>query len=126
MILAHIKSIFRDGSGMTTAKYVLAPPMSPGEVLRKRILKEDISQETLAKALDVSRFSVNQIINEKRAITPEMALRLARVTGTSPEFWLNLQREVDLYVARKRLGTKLEKLPVLRTEKNEQQLYRDL
>jgi antitoxin HigA-1 len=126
MILVRIKSIFKDGSGMTSTKYVLAPPTSPGEVLRKRILKEDISQEALAKALDVSRFSVNQIINEKRAITPEMALRLARVTGTSPEFWLNLQREVDLYVARKKLGARLEKLPVLRAEKKEHQLYRDI
>jgi addiction module HigA family antidote len=111
---------------MTSTKYVLAPPISPGEVLRKRILKEEISQETLAKALDVSRFSVNQIINEKRAITPEMALRLARVTSTSPEFWLNLQREVDLYQARKKLGPKLERLPVLRVDKKGSQLYRDI
>jgi addiction module HigA family antidote len=111
---------------MTSTKYVLAPPTSPGDVLRKHILRESISQETLAKALDVSRFSVNQIINERRAVTPEMALRLARVTSTSPEFWLNLQREVDLYDARKKLGEKLERLPVLRTEKRGHQLYRDM
>lgn len=111
---------------MTATKYVLAPPISPGEVLRKRILKDEISQETLANALNVSRFSVNQIINEKRAVTPEMALRLAHVTSTTPEFWLNLQREVDLYEARRKLGSKLEKLPVLRADQKGRQLYRDV
>lgn len=110
---------------MTSTKYVLAPPISPGEVLRKYILKEEISQDALSKALGVSRFSVNQIINEKRAVTPEMALRLARVTSTTPEFWLNLQREVDLYHVRKKIGSKLEQLPILRPEKKGRELYQE-
>ncbi len=93
--------------------------------MRKYILKEEISQDALAKALDVSRFSVNQIINEKRAVTPEMALRLARVISTTPEFWLKLQREVDLYSVRMKIGAKLERLPVLRHAKKESELYRE-
>lgn len=110
---------------MSSTKYVLAPPISPGEVLRKYILKENISQDALAKAMAVSRFSINQIINERRAVTPEMALRLAQVISTTPEFWLNLQREVDLYEARKRVGPKLEKLPVLRPATKGRELYQD-
>jgi addiction module HigA family antidote len=111
---------------MTSAKYVLAPPVSPGEVLRRRILNDEISQDALAKAMDVSRFSVSQIINGKRAITPEMALRLAHVTSTTPDFWLNLQREVDLYVARQKIGSGLQKLKVIRKPKKERELYRDV
>jgi addiction module HigA family antidote len=110
---------------MTSAKYVLAPPVSPGEVLRRRILIDEISQDALAKAMHVSRFSVSQIINGKRAVTPEMALRLAHVTSTTPEFWLNLQREVDLYEARQKIGSKLQKLQVIRKPKKERELYRD-
>jgi antitoxin HigA-1 len=54
-----------------------------------------------------------------------MALRLARVTSTTPEFWLNLRRELDLYEARRKLGSKLEKLGVLRPEEKEHELYRE-
>jgi plasmid maintenance system antidote protein VapI len=56
---------------------------------------------------------VNQIVNSKRAVTSEMALRLARVTSTSPEFWLNLQRDTDIYEARRRLGKVVLSLKVL-------------
>lgn len=111
---------------MMAAKYVPAPPVTPGNVLRGRILKDGISQDTFAKALDVSRFTVSQIINGKRAVTPEMALRLAHVTSTEPEFWLNLQRAVDLYVARRKLANELKRLQVIRPRKAERELYRDV
>jgi addiction module HigA family antidote len=62
----------------------------------------------------VSRLSVNQLVNDKRAVTAEMALRLAKVLGTAPEFWLNLQRAVDLHKAKSALAGKLEQMPVLR------------
>jgi addiction module HigA family antidote len=62
----------------------------------------------------VSRLTVNQIINDKRTITAEMALRLAKVLHTTPEFWLNLQRGVDLQKARQALSAELDKMPVLR------------
>lgn len=53
----------------------------------------------LANALGVSRQSVNELLRERRAVSPEMALRLARLFGNSPEFWLNAQRAVDLWDA---------------------------
>jgi addiction module HigA family antidote len=99
-----------------SGKYVLAPPISPGAVLRKRILEKiGITQEELADAMGVSRFSVNQIINGRRSVTADMALRIARVTSTTPDFWLNLQRDVDLYQARLKLDHELGLMEVLRS-----------
>ncbi|SRR6266487_1773262 len=111
---------------MTPAKYIPAPPISPGEVLRKRIVKDEITQERLADAMRVSRFSVNQIINGRRSITAEMAMRLARVTSTTPDFWLKLQRDVDLYNARLKLKSELDRLVVLRPPKVEHELFLDI
>lgn len=112
---------------MTAPKLVPAPPVSPGYVLRKRILENNgISQDALAKAMNVSRFSVSQIINGKRAITPEMALRLSHATSTTPEFWLDLQRRVDLYAARLELAPKLKRLQIVRAPKTEAELYTDV
>lgn len=53
----------------------------------------------LAEAIGVSRQSVNELLRERRAISPEMALRLSRLFGNTPEFWLNAQRAVDLWDA---------------------------
>jgi addiction module HigA family antidote len=53
----------------------------------------------LAEAVGVSRQSINELLRERRAVSPEMALRLARLFGNSPEFWLNAQRAVDLWDA---------------------------
>jgi addiction module HigA family antidote len=75
----------------------LAPP-SPGEFLRELIAKyKPLTQEELAIAMRVTRYDVNQIVNGKRAVTPAMALRLAKVWDMTPGFWLNLQRAVDLH-----------------------------
>lgn len=88
--------------------------VSPGSVLRKEIEGElGISQDRLAKALGVSRLTVNEIVNEKRNVTAEMALKLARALGTDPEFWLNLQQGFDLARARARCGD-LPEVEVLR------------
>ncbi|HWA90500.1 MAG TPA: HigA family addiction module antitoxin [Rhizomicrobium sp.] len=73
-----------------------------------------ITQDQLARAMAVSRLSVNQLVNGKRSITADMALRLARVLGTTEEFWFNLQRDYDLSEARRALGSKLDALTVLR------------
>jgi antitoxin HigA-1 len=106
--------------------YMPAPPLSPGEYLRDYILaKSEITQERLAKAMDVSRFSINQIVNGKRAVTADMALRLARVTSTTADLWLNLQRDVDLYIAQLKLKDKLQKLIVLRLPIPENALFLD-
>lgn len=104
---------------MRSVKLVPAAPVSPGDVLRKKILGlevdgKKITQELLADAMRVSRFSINQIINGRRSVTAEMALRLAKALGTTPEFWLNLQREVDLHESRTKLKEKLERIEVLR------------
>lgn len=58
-----------------------------------------LSVASLASALGVSRQSVNELLRERRAVSPEMALRLSRLFGNSAEFWLNMQRSVDLYDA---------------------------
>ena len=88
---------------------------TPGYVLRTKVLSDmKVSQEELAQALGVSRFTVNQILNSRRAVTPEMALRLAQVLDTSAELWLKLQNEVDLAEARNKLADELASLPKLR------------
>ena len=75
-------------------------PIHPGEILREDFLPEyRLSVTALADAAGVSRQSMNELLRERRALTPEMALRLGKLFGNSPEFWLNLQRKVDLWDA---------------------------
>ncbi|MCC7001699.1 MAG: HigA family addiction module antidote protein [Gemmatimonadaceae bacterium] len=79
-------------------------PIHPGEILREDFLPEyDLSVSALAESLGVSRQSVNELLRERRAVSPEMALRLGKLFGTSPELWLNLQRNVDLWDAAREL-----------------------
>jgi addiction module HigA family antidote len=69
------------------------------------MLREDfmtdygLSVSSMAKALGVSRQTVNELLRERRAVSPEMALRLSRLFGNTPEFWLNAQRSIDLWEA---------------------------
>jgi len=73
-------------------------PVHPGEMLREDFMPDyRLTVSGLADALGVSRQSVNELVRERRAVSPEMALRLGHLFGNSPEFWLNLQRSVDLY-----------------------------
>jgi len=75
-------------------------PTHPGEMLREDFLADyGLSVSGLADAIGVSRQSVNELLRERRSVSPEMALRLARLFGNSPEFWLNAQRAVDLWEA---------------------------
>ena len=75
-------------------------PTHPGEMLREDFLPDyGLTTSSLAKAIGVSRQSINELLRERRRVSPEMALRLARLFGNSPEFWLNAQRAVDLWVA---------------------------
>ncbi|GJM41550.1 MAG: transcriptional regulator [Ardenticatenaceae bacterium] len=75
-------------------------PTHPGEMLREDFLPDyGLTVATLAKAIGVSRQSINELLRERRRVSPEMALRLARLFGNSPEFWLNAQRAVDLWDA---------------------------
>lgn len=75
-------------------------PTHPGELLREDFLPDyGLSVTALAKAIGVSRQSVNELLRERRSLSPEMALRLSRLFGNTPEFWLNAQRAVDLWEA---------------------------
>jgi addiction module HigA family antidote len=84
-------------------------PAHPGEVLREDFLRPlAMSQYALARALGVPEIRISEIVNGKRAITPDTALRLARYFGTSPEFWLGMQASYDLEVTRERIGAEID------------------
>lgn len=84
-------------------------PVHPGEVLLEEFLKPmGISQNKLAINIGVPPRRINEIVLEKRRITADTALRLARFFGTSAEFWLGLQSQYDLDVIADKLGARLE------------------
>jgi antitoxin HigA-1 len=73
-------------------------PTHPGKLLREEILPAaELTQAELATRLGVSRRSISDLLRERRALTPDMAHRLARVFETTPEFWMNLQQAVDIW-----------------------------
>ena len=75
-------------------------PTHPGEALREDILPAaGLTQTELARALGVSRLTISEIVLEKRAVSPDIAIRLAKYFGTSPHLWINLQKDVDLWDA---------------------------
>jgi addiction module HigA family antidote len=76
------------------------PPTHPGEMLLEEFIKPlGITQSALAARLGISYPRLNEVINAKRAVTPDTALRLARVVGMSADFWLGLQLDWDLWHA---------------------------
>ncbi len=90
-------------------------PIHPGEILREEFIPDyDITVTGLANALGVSRQTVNELLCERRAVSPEMALRLSRLFGNTPEFWLNLQRSVDLWDAETTLKREMRRIKRLR------------
>ncbi len=89
-------------------------PTHPGEMLREDFLPDyGLTVSSFAKALGVSRQTVNELLRERRAVSPPMALRLSRLFGTSPEYWLNAQRAVDLWDATKSIKKKIERITPL-------------
>lgn len=73
------------------------PPIHPGEILREEFMRPlGLSQNALARALRVPPRRINEIVQERRAITADTALRLARFFGTTPELWAGLQSDYDL------------------------------
>jgi addiction module HigA family antidote len=75
-------------------------PASVGEILGQEFMQPmGLTQGALAKAMGVPRKHVNELCNDRRAVTVPTALILARVFGNSPEFWLNVQRRTDLWEA---------------------------
>ena len=90
-------------------------PCHPGEMLREDFMPDyGLTVTLLAKALKVSRQTVNEILREHRSITPVMALRLSRLFGNTPEFWLNAQRAVDLWAAREQYQHEIEHIQPLK------------
>ncbi len=85
-------------------------PIHPGEILREDFLLElGMSANALAKALNVPAPRVNDIVRERRGISADTALRLARYFDSSPQFWLNLQVAYDLRLAEIAAGKKIER-----------------
>lgn len=75
-------------------------PTHPGEALREDLMPAaGLNQARLAKALGVSRLTISEIVLEKRGVSPDLAIRLAKYFGTSPDLWLGLQKDVDLWDA---------------------------
>ena len=84
--------------------------VSPGEILLREFLKPmGISQTRLALVIGVPPRRINEIVQGKRRISPDTALRLGRYFGTSPYFWLGLQMDYDLDIAEHKLGDRLKR-----------------
>ena len=90
-------------------------PTHPGEMLREDFLPDyGLTISGLAEALGVSRQTINELLRGRRALSPEMALRLSRLFGNSAEFWLNAQRAVDLWDAAQAIKTEVQRIKPLR------------
>jgi len=85
------------------------PPIHPGELLRDELNEIGVSLNELGRALRVPMNRISAIVNGKRAITVDTAMRLARYFGTSPQMWLNLQSAYDLEVAEREIRPRIER-----------------
>ena len=86
-------------------------PTHPGALLRDDVLPETgLTQTDLADQLGVSRRTINEIVQEHRPVTTDMACRLARAFGNSPQFWLNMQQAVDIWEAHHERGGEYESI----------------
>jgi addiction module HigA family antidote len=89
-------------------------PTHPGEMLREDFLPDyGLTVSTFSKALGVSRQTVNELLRERRAVSPEMALRLSRLFGNTAEFWLNAQRAIDLWETSRTIKEKIKHISPL-------------
>lgn len=90
------------------------PPTHPGETLREDILPAlNKPKAEIARLLEVSRQTLYDILAEKQDVTPAMALRIGKLTGTSPEMWINLQRNYDLRVQGTKDADIIARIPTL-------------
>lgn len=86
-------------------------PTHPGEMLREDFMPDyELSVSGIAEALGVSRQSINELLRERRAVSPEMAIRLGRLFGNSAEFWLNAQRALDLWEANEAIKSEVARI----------------
>jgi antitoxin HigA-1 len=114
--MTQSKSVSSASGRRRSGRGSVAEPITPGRFLRERILDpEGLTQSDLAASMGVSRLTINEIANDRRAVTAEMALRLEAVTRVSALMWLNLQRTVDLHRAKVNLANVLPQLgPITR------------
>jgi len=87
------------------------PAIHPGEILSDELHEVGVSAAELARQIDVPANRISQIINGKRSITGDTALRLGHWFGTSAQFWLNLQTSYELRLAEQQAGEAIAKLP---------------
>lgn len=86
-------------------------PIHPGEMLREDFMHDyGLTVSGLADALGVSRQTINELVRERRAVSPAMALRLSRLFGNSAELWLDAQRAVDFWDAKQALRSEIERI----------------
>ncbi len=83
-------------------------PVHPGRILKRELSARELSANKLALALHVPSGRITSILNGKRAITPETALRLSRYFGNSAQFWMNLQTRYDLVMAERKMGDRID------------------
>lgn len=89
-------------------------PTHPGEMLREDFLPDyGLTVSELAAAVGVSRQSINELLKERRALSPAMALRLSRLFGNSAEFWLNAQRALDLWEVEQEIHEEVQRIKPL-------------
>ena len=89
-------------------------PIHPGEFLREDYMPElDLSVAKLAEKLGVTRQTVNDIVRERRNLSPEMCLKLGRLFGTTPQFWMNMQAKVDIWNSLELHGAEIEAIQPL-------------
>ncbi len=86
----------------------------PGEHLAEELKELDMSATSLARQIEVPTNRITEILNGRRAITGDTALRLAHFFGTSAEFWLNLQKLYELRLAEEKAGNRIKALPTLK------------
>lgn len=84
-------------------------PIHPGRILRRELQARDLSANALARALRVPSGRVVDILNGKRSVSAETALRLGRYFGNDPQFWINLQAQYDLATAMREVGPRVDR-----------------
>ena len=92
------------------------PAIHPGEHLAEELKELNMSAAALARRLKVPTNPITEILNGRRAVTGDTALRLAHFFGTSAEFWLNLQKLYELRLAERKAGKMIKALPTLKNE----------
>lgn len=93
-------------------------PTHPGAIFREDVLPAlKMTQTELARRLDVSRLTVSELLHEKRSLSPDLAIRLGRLTGTTPESWLRMQEALDLWELNRAKGDEYGRIERLHVDR---------